>query len=379
MEIYFDNSATTKTAKSVNEAMVEVLENAWGNPSSLHRIGMNAEKYLKKSARIIADKIGAKSDEIYFTSGGTESDNIAILGFAEANKKRGMHVITTAVEHPAVLECFKKLEQMGFEVDYLSVDEEGKISIDELESLLRSDTILVSIMHVNNEVGAINPIWQAKKVMKAKSPNAVLHSDAVQSFCKEDIDVEKWGVDLISMSGHKIHGPKGVGTLYIRKGTLIRPIIFGGHQQKNMRSGTENVFSAVGMGAAVEFMNDYDKKKALEIKNELYKGIMGNIDNCVLNGSEESSSHILNISFLGIRSEILLHSLEARGIYVSTGSACSSNKPSPSNTLSQMKKSAKEIDSAIRFSFGALNDISEVCYTVKVLTEEVEKIRKYVR
>lgn len=379
MEIYFDNSSTTKTALSVNEAMMEVLENGWGNPSSLHNIGMNAEKYLKKSARSIADKIGAKSDEIYFTSGGTESDNIAIMGYAEANKRRGMHVITTSVEHPAVLECFKRLEQSGFEVDYLKVDEYGKISLEELESLLKKDTILVSIMHVNNEVGAINPIDKVKSIMKSKSPNAVFHSDAVQSFCKEEIDVSKWGIDLLSLSGHKIHGPNGIGALYIKKGTIIKPVVFGGHQQKNIRSGTENVFGAVGMSAAVEFMNNYEKEKISEIKRSLYKGIMDKIDNCVLNGDLEGSSHILNISFPGVRSEILLHSLEAKGIYVSTGSACSSNKPSPSNTLTQMGKNAKEIDSAIRFSFGAMNTMEEVKYTIDVLVEEVAKIRRYVR
>ena len=379
MEIYFDNSATTKTAQCVNEIMLEVLQSGWGNPSSLHNIGMTAEKYIKKSAKIIADEIGAAPEEIYFTSGGTESDNIAVLGYANANRKRGMHAVTTSIEHPAAAECFKELERTGFEVDYLSVDSKGNIDLSELESVLREDTVLVSVMHVNNEVGSINPIEKIKPIMKRKSPKAVLHCDAVQSFMKEDISVSKWGIDLLSVSGHKIHGPKGIGALYIKKGTIIKPVIFGGHQQKNMRSGTENVFAAAGMGRAVEFMKSCDKKEIAEIKNGIYKGIMSKVENCVLNGSEEGSSHILNISFLGVRSEILLHSLEAKGIYVSAGSACSSNKPSPSVTLTQMKKSAKEIDSAIRFSFGALNSTDEIEYTVNTVAEEVSNIRKYVR
>lgn len=379
MEIYFDNSATTKTAECVNEKMLEVLNEAWGNPSSLHKIGMNAEKYLKKSARIIADEIGANADEIYFTSGGTESNNIAIMGYTAANKKRGMHVITTSVEHPAVLECFKKLEQKGFEVDYIAVNENGNISLEELDSLLRKDTILVSVMHINNEIGAIYPIEKIKELIKKKSPNAAFHCDAVQSFCKEKINVKKMGIDMLSMSGHKIHGPKGIGALYVKKGTIISNIVYGGHQQKNLRSGTENVFGAAGMAEAVEYMRKKDSDSVKMVKKVLYEKICENVENVVLNGDLNGSDYILNLSFPGIRSEILLHSLEARGIYVSAGSACSSNKPSPSNTLTKMNKSAKEIDSAIRFSFSRENTVEEAVLVAEAVSVEVLKIRKYTR
>lgn len=379
MEIYFDNSATTKTAESVNEKMLEVLREGWGNPSSLHKIGMNAEKYIKKAAKVIADEIGAAPDEIYFTSGGTESDNIAIMGYCAANKKRGMHVICSSVEHPAAEECFKKLENMGFEVSRLSVDENGKISLEELDSLLRPDTVLVSVMHVNNEVGTIYPIDKIKALLKKKSPNAALHSDAVQSFCKEKINVKKMGIDMLSMSAHKIHGPKGVGALYVKKGSIISNIVYGGHQQKNLRSGTENVFGAAGMAEAVEYMRKKRESFDGAVKKTLYNEIKSNVENVVLNGDLNGSDYILNLSFPGVRSEILLHSLEAKGIYVSAGSACSSNKPSPSNTLTQMKKSAKEIDSAIRFSFSVENTIEEAMRVAEAVKCEVEQIRKYTR
>ena len=377
MEIYFDNSATTKTADCVNKKMLEVLENGWGNPSSLHKIGMQAEKHIKKAAKIIADEIGASADEIYFTSGGTESNNIAILGYAYANKKRGMHVIVSSVEHPAVAECFEKLSKDGFEVDYLSVDENGNISLTELESLLRKDTILVSVMHINNEVGAINPISEIKDIIKKKSPNCVFHSDCVQSFMKEKINVKKWGVDMIALSGHKIHGPKGIGALYVKKGTIISNIVYGGHQQKNLRSGTENVFGAAGMAEAVEYMKSLEKNVS-EVKETLYLELK-DIDRAVLNGDMAGSAYILNMSFPGVRSEILLHSLEAKGIYVSAGSACASNKPSPSNTLTKMGKDAKVIDSAIRFSFSAENTVEQAKIVAEAVKKEVEQIRKYTR
>ena len=382
MEIYFDNSATTKPAECVIEKMNEVLYEGWGNPSSLHKIGMKAESYLKKSAKIIADEIGAAGEEIYFTSGGTESDNLAILGYARANKKRGNHIITTAGEHPAAAECFEKLKEEGFFVDCLNLDEKGDIDLSEFERLLKKETILVSIMHVNNEVGAVYPIEKLKSIMKLKSPYAALHSDAVQSFGKYEINVKKSGIDMLSMSAHKIHGPKGVGALYVKKGLIIKPVIYGGHQQKNLRSGTENVFAAAGMGEAALYMKKMRSMKENEVKKVkeiLYKNIMANVDNVVLNGSESASSYILNLSFLGVRSEILLHSLEARNIFVSSGSACASNKPSPSVTLTKMKKTPHEIDSALRFSFSVENETEQAVYASQVIKEEVEKIRKHMR
>lgn len=378
MEIYFDNSATTKTSECVNKKMLEVLNENWGNPSSLHKIGQNAEKVFKKAKKVIADEIGAQAEEIYFTSGGTESDNIALLGFSRANKKRGMHIISTEAEHPAVSECLEELKKEGFSVDLLSLDENGNISLDEFESLLREDTILVSVMHINNEVGIVYPVDKMKAIMKKKSPRAVLHSDCVQSFLKEKINVKKWDIDMISMSAHKIHGPKGIGALYVKKGTIIGSVVYGGHQEKNLRSGTENVSGAAGMAEAVLFMKER-KACASEIKKTLKEKILSNLSNVSVNGDEKASDYILNMSFLGVRSEILLHSLEARGIFVSAGSACSSNKPSPSKTLTSMGKSAKEIDSAIRFSFGAYNTKEEAEIAADAVIEEVTKIRKYTR
>ncbi len=377
MEIYFDNSSTTKTARCVNEKMLEVLERGWGNPSSLHKIGMNAEKYIKKAAKVIADEIGVSPDEIYFTSGGTESNNIAIIGYAYANRKRGMHLITSAIEHPAAAECFEKLSKDGFEVDYLSVSKNGNINLSELESLLRKDTVLVSIMHINNEIGSINPIDKIKDIIKKKSPNCAFHSDCVQSFMKENINAKKWGIDMLSLSGHKIHGPKGIGVLYVKKGTIISNIIYGGHQQKNLRSGTENVCGAAGMAEAVMYMKSA-QKNATEVKNTLYNELI-NVDRAVLNGDLTGSAYILNMSFPGVRSEILLHSLESKGIYVSAGSACASNKPSPSNTLTKMGKTSKEIDSAIRFSFSVENTVEEAKIAAEAVKKEVEQIRKYTR
>ena len=307
---------------------------------------------------------------------------MAILGYARANKKRGNHIITTAGEHPAATECFEKLKEEGFFVDCLNLDEKGDIDLSEFERLLKKETILVSIMHVNNEVGAVYPIEKLKSIMKQKAPYAALHSDAVQSFGKYEINVKKSGIDMLSMSAHKIHGPKGVGALYVKKGLIIKPVIYGGHQQKNLRSGTENVFAASGMGEAALYMKKMRSRKENEVKKVkeiLYKNIMANVDDVVLNGSENASSYILNLSFLGVRSEILLHSLEARNIFVSSGSACASNKPSPSVTLTKMKKTPHEIDSALRFSFSVENETDQAVYASQVIKEEVENIRKHMR
>ena len=380
--IYLDNSATTQPYKEVADLVSEVMYNNFANPSSLHTLGMNAEKLVRDARSRVAKLLGADEAEIFFTSGGTESDNTAILGFARANKKRGMHIITTSVEHPAVSEAICRLECEGFSVTRLKTDKNCNIDLAELENALKSDTILVCIMHVNNEVGSIFPIEKLKSVMKSKSPKAALFTDAVQSFGKLEIKPGKIGVDMLSASGHKIHGPKGVGILYIRKSLIINPILYGGHQQSNLRSGTENTSGIAGFALASEMIyNGLAQKQASieKCKTRLKQRILSEIENTVLNSPEGSLCNILNISFPGVRSEILLHSLERHGIFVSGGSACSSNKPQPSQTLTAMGKSAKEIDSAIRFSFSEFNTTDEMDFVCECLKKEVAEIRKYVR
>ncbi len=381
LEIYLDNSATTKPYREVNQMYLDMSEICYGNPSSLHSFGMRAEKEVKNARATLAQILGVQDKEIYFTSGGTESNNLAILGYARTNKRRGMHIITTSVEHPAVSEAVKQLENEGFSVDYLGVDENGRIRLEEFEQKLREDTVLVAVMYVNNEVGAIMPIEKLKPLMKKKSPHAALFVDAVQAFGKLPIKPEKLGVDMLSISGHKIHGPKGVGALYIKDKTLIRPIVYGGHQQNNLRSGTENTPAIAGLAVAAQLAFKDVKKQAKirALRDMLKAGVLTQIDNVVINSDDACLENILNISFLGVRSEILLHALESKDIYVSAGSACASNAPKPSPTLTAMGKSAKEIDSALRFSFSEFNTAMEIQEVIKVLVKEVAEIRKYVR
>lgn len=381
LEIYLDNSATTKPYREVNQAYLDMTEICYGNPSSLHSLGMRAEKEVKNARQVLADILGVKDKEIFFTSGGTESNNLAILGYARANHRRGKHIITTAVEHPAVAETMKQLETEGFEVTYLGVDANGRIRLEDFDAALREDTILAAIMYVNNEVGAIMPIEKLKPLMKQKAPNAALFVDAVQAFGKIVIKPEKLGIDMMSISGHKIHGPKGIGALYVKEKTLLRPILYGGHQQNNLRSGTENTPGIVGLSVAAQLAFKDPKKQAKirAMRDMLASGVLTQIENTVINSDDACLENILNISFLGVRSEILLHALESNDIYVSSGSACASNAPKPSATLTAMGKSAKEIDSALRFSFSEFNTALEIQEVVKVLVKEVAEIRKYVR
>ena len=370
--IYLDNASTTKPSEAAVKAAINACEN-FGNPSSLHRLGINAEKIINGTKESVARKLSVDKKNIYFTSGGTESNNTAIFGGAFANKKRGKHIITTKIEHPSVLEPFCILEQEGFDVTYLDCDSDGIISLDRFENALRPDTVLVSVMMVNNETGSVQPFNKLKTIMKEKSPLAYLHCDGVQAFCKIDCNPKKCGIDMLSASGHKIHALKGTGILYIADGVNIRPMINGGGQQKNMRSGTENVVGIAALGAAVDSYQRINYSKRSELKNK----ILSNIDRVKINGSDNNSGYVLNVSFLGIKAEILLHALEAKGIFVSTGSACSSNKPMPSHVLTAMGCTREEIGGAVRFSFTSEDfDIDEV---VSVLKKEVENIRKYVR
>ncbi|MBZ4647616.1 MAG: cysteine desulfurase [Petroclostridium sp.] len=383
-EIYLDNSATTKPYIEVVDAMVETLTDNYGNPSSLHIKGINAERAIKKSREIIARALDVKSSELFFTSGGTESNNIAIRGIAAANKKRGNHLITSVIEHPSVLNTFKYLEEEGFRVSYIQVDKNGIIDLGQLEKAICNDTILVSIMHVNNEVGTIQPIKEVRDILDLKQSKAIFHVDAIQSFGKISFTPKQFGIDLLSVSAHKIHGPKGVGALFIKKGVLIKPIVYGGNQELNMRSGTENVPGIIGFGKSVEltFQNLNNAISTMnELKETLKKKIIEKIDKIIINGqvAGKNAPHILNVSFPGIRAEVLLHALEDKGIFVSTGSACSSNKPSPSHVLTAMGVERECIEGAIRFSVSAFNTLEDIEYCVEQLSTIIQQLRKYTR
>ena len=383
MEAYFDNSATTRVLDSVKEIVVKTMTEDYGNPAAKHRKGMEAEQYIREARKIIADSMKVQEKEILFTSGGSESNNMALIGTAWANQRAGKHIISTAIEHPSVYNPLGVLEELGFEVTILPVDHDGHISLKELEEAIRPDTILVSTMYVNNEVGAVEPVEEISRVIKAKNPSALYHVDAIQAYGKYVIRPKKQGIDLLSVSSHKIHGPKGVGFLYIRSGVKIKPLIYGGGQQAGMRSGTENVPGVAGFGAAVkEMYTDHAEKvqKLIGLKDYMTDRL-GEIEGTVINSKkgEASAPQIVSVSFEGVRSEVLLHALEDKGIYVSSGSACSSNHPGISGTLKGIGVDQKLLDSTIRISFGIFNTKEEVDYTIDVLKELVPVLRRYQR
>ena len=372
--IYLDNAATTKPSQKAAEAMLMSVEE-FGNPSSLHGAGLRAEKLINGAKDNFAKTLGVDKKNIYFTSGGTEANNLAILGTADALKRRGNRVITSKIEHPSVIEAFKKLEKDGFDVVYVGVNRDGVINLDEFSKALTDDTILVSVMHTNNETGVIQPISDISRLTREKAKNCVIHCDCVQAFGKLPIKPEQLGVDAVSISAHKIHGFKGCGALYTK--TRISPLIVGGEQQNEIRPGTENVGGILAFSAALSecsFDADEMRRKRTLMKNLLSE----KLDNIVINGScENNSGSVLNVSFVGIKAEILLHSLERYEIYVSTGSACSSHKPQPSHVLTAMGASQKEIDGAIRISFSQNTTDSEIVYASEKIAEEVKNIRKY--
>ena len=375
--IYLDNAATTKPSKAAIAAAEEAFC-TFGNPSSLHRLGLAAEKLVKKSREELAVVLHTAPANILFTSGGTESNNLAILGYCRANAKRGKHVITTRIEHPSVLSAFAALEKEGFSVTRLGVDSEGKISLEEFSDALSEDTILVSVMAANNEVGTIQPVSELKPIMREKAKKAALHVDAVQAFGKIPLYPEKWGIDLMSVSAHKIHGMKGCGALYW-KNVRLESLQYGGGQQGGMRSGTENVPGIAAFGAAVAEIPK-NNQDILKTRAALKQKIAEQIDRVVFHGSDtEQTGYLLNASFLGVRAEVLLHMLETKEIYVSTGSACSSHKPSPSHVLTAMGCSPKEIEGAIRMSFSEPLSEDEIDEVTGALTEAVAEIRKFVR
>ena len=383
MEAYFDNSATTRCYDSVRDIVVKTMTEDFGNPSAMHKKGIEAENYVKESARILAGLMKVTEKEILFTSGGTESNNLALIGGAMANKRSGNHIITTSVEHAAVGQPAAYLEELGFEVTYLPVDERGVVKLDALEEALRPDTILVSTMYVNNEVGSVMPIEQIGKMVHQKSPKALYHADAIQAFGKYRIYPKKLGIDLMSVSAHKIHGPKGAGFLYISEKAKVQPQILGGGQQNGMRSGTDNVPGIAGLGvAAKEIYDHFDEniEHLYELKERLAEGLLS-MENVRINGMavREGAPQILSASFLGIRSEVLLHTLEEREIYVSAGSACSSHKRKASSTLTAMGMPKDQKESTVRFSFSEENTLEEVDYCLSVLTEVVPMLRRYAR
>lgn len=379
MEAYLDNAATTPVFPEVKELMIKLLEADYGNPSSLHMKGVEAENYIKTARQQIATEIKCQDKELIFTSGGTESNNLAIIGAALAHRRRGKHIITSNIEHASVSVTMDFLTKEGFEVTQIGVDAQGFFNIDELKNALREDTILVSTMYVNNEIGTIEPIEEISKIVKAYNPAILYHVDAIQAFGKLRFSPKKLGVDLMSFSGHKIHGPKGSGALYVRDKVLLRPIIYGGGQQKEMRSGTENVPAIAGMGLATKLMyENHDEKmnKMREIKQAFIDKVTA-FDEVYSNSGD--APHIASISFTGVRSEVMLHALEEREIYASAGSACSSNKPHISNVLQAIGLPKERLESTLRFSFCENNTMEQVDYVVEVIGQLLPMLRRYVR
>ena len=381
--IYLDNSATTRQYPEVTREMLRYMDEFYGNPSSLYQLGVDSEKAVKKARTALQKAIGMEDGRVYFTSGGTEADNMAIFGAARALKRRGRRIVTTAVEHPAVLECCKELEKQGFEVIYVGVDRNCRLDIDALRSAVNDETILVSMMHVNNEAGTIMPVNEVKQIMKEKDAHGIFHCDAVQSFGKLQLCSD---ADVISVSGHKIHGPKGTGAICIREGVNIPAFICGGGQESGKRSGTENVPAIAGFGLAVE-MSEHGRREnsasMAQMRQRLISQLTASLDDIVINSPEtagenagECCSSLLNISFLGTRGEVLLHTLEQDGIYVSTGSACSSNKKGQSHVLKAMGLKDKEIEGTLRFSFGRMNSIEEIDIAADKVAAAVKRFRR---
>ena len=384
MEVYLDNSATTRCYPEVGELVYKVMCRDYGNPSSMHRKGVEAEHYVKESKEILARLLKVNAKEIFFTSGGTESDNLALIGTARAARRSGNHLITSAIEHPAILNTMRHLEEEeGFRVTYLPVDANGQIKLEALREALCKETILVSVMYVNNEVGAVQPVEQAARIVKSYNPAILFHTDAVQGFGKYRIYPKRLGLDLLSASGHKIHGPKGIGFLYINERVKITPIVYGGEQQKNVRSGTENVPGIAGIGLASKMIyRDLDMKVALmrELKEHFLEGVT-KIPNTTIHGltDENSAPHIISVGFAGVRSEVLLHALEEKGIYVSSGSACASNHPAVSGVLKGIGAAREYLDATLRFSMSEFTTKEEIDYTLETLYNCVPVLRKFTR
>ena len=383
MEAYLDNSATTRCYESVRDIVVKTMMEDYGNPSAMHRKGVEAERYLKEAQETIARILKVQPREILFTSGGTESNNLALMGTAMANQRNGRHLITTAVEHAAVREPVRHLEELGFEVTVLPVDETGVVRMEALEKALREDTILVSTMYVNNEIGSVQPVEEIAAIVHEKSPRALYHVDAIQAFGKFQIYPKRQGIDLMSVSAHKFHGPKGVGFLYISDKAKVQPQILGGGQQGGMRSGTDNVPGIAGMGVATREVYsrlEENRQYIYSLKEHMIEELL-NMEQVVVNGMpcKEGAPHIVSASFLGVRSEVLLHALEERGIYVSAGSACSTHKKTSSSTLTAVGMKKSQLETTLRFSFCETTTAEEIDYCIQTLKELLPVLRRYSR
>lgn len=375
-----DNSATTRPFPEVIETMARIYSEQFGNPSSLHRMGYESEKLVRKARKSVASLIGVGEDQVYFTSGGTEANNWAVFGSLRSAGPRYKHVITSVVEHPSVLAVMDYLQELGYRVSVVPVDSEGRVDPDEVLSLVEDDTCLVSMMFVQNEVGCVEPLAEIGAGLSRLGPRRPrFHVDAVQGFARLDIDVDKWGVDLLSVSSHKIHGPKGIGALYIRKGVPMHPLIFGGGQEQGLRSGTENVPAIVGFGQACDIWAQIARKarpRLYELRKRLIDGVRTVFPDAVLNGPEldNAAPHIVNFSFPGFRGETIVNALEQRNVFVSTGSACSSRKSKPSPVILALGKGEEEALSAIRFSMSPLTTREDVDATVSAVEDALKEL-----
>lgn len=390
MEAYLDNAATTQVYDEVCQVMVEAMRKYFGNPSSLHMKGVEAEHYIRDAKAVFARLLKVNEKEIFFTSGGTESNNMALIGAAMANQRRGKHIITTQIEHPSVYNPLIYLESQGFEVTYLPVDHRGIVSLEALHDALRKDTILVSVMCVNNEIGTVQPLDQIGQMIKDFDSEIVFHVDAIQGFGKMQIYPARLKIDMISISGHKLHGPKGIGVLYIRDKVKVRPLILGGGQQKDMRSGTENVPGIAGIAKAATLTYEQLEQKVnrlYEVRRDFVSKLKM-IDDVHINGFEEPEGlgfssgcapHVVSASFGGIRAEVLLHALEDKGVYVSSGSACASNHPSVSGTLKSIGVDKKYLDATVRFSFSLETTQAQTDYCFECLQQLVPMLRRFTR
>lgn len=386
MEIYLDHAATTYPFSEVRDVMNQVMEIDYGNPSSLHKKGIESEQYIRNARQIIANSLKVNTKEIIFTSGGTEANNMALLGVAMANKRKGKHIISTKIEHASVSEPLHFLEEEGFCVTYLSVDKNGQVDLDQLKESIQEQTILVSIMYVNNEIGCVQQVEKIAHILKQEGKDIIFHVDAIQAYGKYRIYPKRLGIDLLSVSAHKIHGPKGIGFLYIRDTVKIRPILYGGGQQRDLRSGTENVPAIAGFSKAVELIYQDHKEKLeqlYQLKKLFIEGVLS-IEGTSVNGIQnldikETAPHIISVTIDQIRSEVLLHALEEKGIYVSSGSACASNHPQISNTLQAIGLKNASLDSTLRFSLSVYTTEQEITETLEVLKELIPFYRRYAR
>lgn len=383
MDVYFDNSASTKVSEKAIEIMLKTMRDDYANTSGKHIKGVEAESYVKDAADIIAKTLKVKKGEIIFTSGGTESNNMALIGGAMSRKRYGKHIIISGIEHPAVYRPAEFLTEQGFELSVLPVNGEGQVDLELLKSAIRDDTVLVSVMYVNNEIGAIEPVEEISKIIKAENKDILFHVDAIQAYTKLRINPKSQWIDMLSASGHKFHGPKGVGFLYVDSNVKINPIIFGGGHQRGMRSGTLNTTGIAGMGvAAKEAYDNFDERinKISDLKYYLMDELE-KTEGAVLNTGrgENFAPQVISVSFEDIRAEVLLHALEDRGIYVSSGSACSSNHPGISGTLKAIGVRENLLDATIRISLSELNNKEEADYFIKNLKELLPLLRKFVR